>query len=64
MEEEEKVLKKVARLLECIVRSNSNIKLPTVVPGSYYTNANTSQTDYTWREIFSDPGVATHETIP
>lgn len=56
-------IKKIEKILECIIRSNSHIRLPIVIPGTYYTNVNTPQTDYTWRRIIDDPDVVVHETI-
>ena len=63
MSAEEKVLRKLVKLMECVIRNNSNLKMTRVPTGIYYTNVNTFQTDYTWKRILDDPNLVIHETI-
>lgn len=56
-----KKIKKLERLMNAIVFSNSNIILPKIIPQTRnYSNVNTWQTDYTWQKIIGDyvnPGI-------
>ena len=56
---------KLQKLLDCIYLRNPNLTLPTVIPGTFYSNVNTPQTIWTWQRIWDnlDVIVSDVETI-
>jgi hypothetical protein len=41
--------------MNCFIYKNSNLVLPTITPGMYYSNVSTPQTIHTWQRVYDDP---------
>lgn len=54
---------KMEQLINCIIMRNSNLILPTIIPGPYYSNVSTPQTIYTWQKVYDMPNVQVHEDL-
>lgn len=55
---------KLQKLMDCILFRNSDLTLPTIVPGTYYSNVSTPQTIHTWQRVYDNFDVITHITDP
>lgn len=44
----------IQKLLDCIYLRNPKLVLPTVIPGTYYSNVSTPQTIWTWQRIWDN----------
>ena len=53
----------IEKLINCIILRNSNIVLPTIIPGPYYSNVSTPQTIFTWQKVYDMPNVYVHEEL-
>jgi hypothetical protein len=51
---------KIEQLINCLILRNSNLVLPTITPGTYYSNVNTPQTLHTWQRVYDDPHLIIH----
>ena len=47
MEASDESKKTIQELIHCVTFGNSNLVLPTIIPGTEYSNVNTPQTEYT-----------------
>jgi len=54
---------KMEQLINCIIMRNSNLVLPNIIPGPYYSNVSTPQTIYTWQKVYDMPNVQIHEDL-
>jgi len=55
---------KLKKFMDCIIMRNSDLVLPSIIPGTYYSNVSSPQTIWTWQRVYDNLNVRTHETLP
>ncbi len=54
---------KLERMMNKIIFSNSNLKLPRIDAGIYYSNANTPSNPKVWQRVYDNPDTTTWELV-